>query len=237
MIKKILLITGLALGVTILGFVIWAENPLGPMQEVDEIIQNSNVNFIEENDYYKTGNDNSIGLIYYPGGRVDPKSYIPLAINISKQGITTFIPKMSLNLAVFSPNKALEIIKKFPEIKKWFIAGHSLGGAMASKVVFENPNTFEGLILNASYPAKNNSLRNRDIKVLSIYGSRDGNVQDIEINNKYLPANTEFLVIQGGNHAQFGYYGKQKGDLDAEISREEQQRITVEKMVEFIKNN
>lgn len=235
-IKKILLVTGIALGIFIFGFIIWAENSLGPMQEVDEIIQNSDVSVVYENGYYKIGENDSVGLIYYPGGKVDPRSYIPLAINISKHNITTFIPRMPLNLAIFSPNKALEIIKKFPEIKNWFIAGHSLGGAMASRVVYKNPNTFKGLILNASYPPKNNSLKDRDIKVLSIYGTRDGHVKEIELNRKYLPPNTEFFIIQGGNHAQFGYYGKQKGDLDAEISREEQQRITAEKMVEFIKN-
>jgi hypothetical protein len=36
---------------------------------------------------------------------------------------------MPLNLAVFSPNKADEVITDFPEIEEWYIAGHSLGGA------------------------------------------------------------------------------------------------------------
>jgi hypothetical protein len=151
--KKILVITITALDVGIIGFFIWAENPLGPM----EIVDKSNIQVVEEKEFYKIGDMNKVGLIYYPGARVHPKSYLPMGIEISKSGITTFISKMSLNFAVFSPNKALDIIKSFPEIERWFIAVHSLGGAMAAKVIYENPEMFEGLILNASYPAENNS--------------------------------------------------------------------------------
>ena len=42
------------------------------------------------------------------------------------------------------------------------------------------------------------------------------------------------VVIEGGNHAQFGNYGKQKGDADATISREEQQNIAVEAVGKFL---
>jgi hypothetical protein len=235
--KKILVITITALGVGIIGFFIWAENPLGPMKIVDEIVDKSNIQFVEEKEFYKIGDMNKVGLIYYPGARVHPKSYLPMGIEISKSGITTFISKMSLNFAVFSPNKALDIIKSFPEIERWFIAGHSLGGAMAAKVVYENPEMFEGLILNASYPAENNSLKDRNIKVLSIYAEKDGLATKEKIDNSrdFLPQDTEYVLIEGGNHAQFGYYGPQNGDLEAEISRKQQIEIVVKKITEFIK--
>lgn len=46
---------------------------------------------------------------------------------------------------------------------------------------------------------------------------------------------TENVVeIQGGNHAQFGNYGPQKGDAPAAISAEEQQAQTVEDVADFI---
>jgi dienelactone hydrolase len=237
MIKNIIFISIAAVGIGVLGFFIWAENPLGPMEEVEEIIKNADFEVMEEKDFYKIGDGKKIGLIYYPGARVDPESYIPLAIDISKENITTFIPKMSFNFAVFSPNKALEIVEKYPEIDKWFIAGHSLGGAMAAKVVYENPGLFEGLILNASYPAENNSLKDKNIRVLSIYAENDGlaTVEEIDNSRNFLSEDTKFVMIEGGNHAQFGYYGSQNGDLEAEISREEQKDIIVKEIVEFIK--
>jgi dienelactone hydrolase len=237
MIKKILLLTGVALGIGIFGFLIWSDNPLGPMEVVDEIINSSNIEVVEENETYKIGEGNEVGLIYYPGARVDPKSYVPLAIDISKENITTFIPKMSFNFAVFSPNKALEIIRNNQDIDKWFIAGHSLGGAMAARVVYENPGIFEGLILNASYPAENNSLEDKDVRVLSIYAEYDGlaTIEKIDNSRDFLPTDTKYVLIEGGNHAQFGYYGPQNGDLEAEISREKQMEIIAREMIDFIK--
>lgn len=237
MLKNVLLAAGLGISVGIIGFFIWASNPLGPMDIVDEMINQSDVEVIENKDFYRIGGMSKTGLIYYPGARVHPKSYIHLGIALADEDITTFISKMSLNFAVFSPNKALEIIKDHPEIKEWFIAGHSLGGAMASKVVYENPDKFEGLILNASYPAENNSLKDKNIKVLSIYAEKDGlaTIEEIDKSRDFLSTNTKYVLIDGGNHAQFGYYGPQKGDLEADISREQQIEIIVKEITEFIK--
>ena len=44
------------------------------------------------------------------------------------------------------------------------------------------------------------------------------------------------VAIEGGNHAQFGHYGKQKGDPDATISREQQQKITTDAIDQFLVN-
>ena len=35
-------------------------------------------------------------------------------------------------------------------------------------------------------------------------------------------------IIEGGNHAQFGDYGRQSGDADATIGRDDQQAQAVE---------
>ena len=48
-----------------------------------------------------------------------------------------------------------------------------------------------------------------------------------------LPEGTSLKVIDGGNHAQFGHYGPQKGDGIATISREEQQRLTAAAILEL----
>ncbi len=43
-----------------------------------------------------------------------------------------------------------------------------------------------------------------------------------------LPPDTHDVRIDGGNHSQFGYYGFQPGDWPATITREEQQRLTLD---------
>ena len=53
-------------------------------------------------------------------------------------------------------------------------------------------------------------------------------------NRNNLPSNAKLMKIEGANHAQFGYYGYQLGDSSANISREEQQKQTVELITDFI---
>ena len=65
----------------ILGFVIWALTPLGPMPEALAAMQSdSTVTFEQDRWYVYTPVEASpeIGVIIYPGGRVDPRSYAPL---------------------------------------------------------------------------------------------------------------------------------------------------------------
>ena len=88
----------------------------------------------------------------------------------------------------------------------------------------------------ASYPAQNNDLSDMDIRVLSIYGSSDGITSQEKINNskENLPDDTEWVEIKGGNHSQFGWYGFQDGDDEAQISREKQQSIIVDAITNFL---
>jgi hypothetical protein len=50
----------------------------------------------------------------------------------------------------------------------------------------------------------------------------------------FLPADTTYVVIDGGDHAQFGWYGPQAGDNPAEISRDDQQAQTVQATVDLL---
>jgi hypothetical protein len=42
------------------------------------------------------------------------------------------------------------------------------------------------------------------------------------------------VIIPGGNHAQFGDYGEQRGDPPATIGRGEQQDIAVGAILDFL---
>ena len=70
-----------------------------------------------------------------------------------------------------------------------------------------------GLLLYASYPASNMS-ESLQIPVMSISGDRDGlsTPDKIAASRSTLPTGTEFVVIDGAVHAQFGDYGVQPGD-------------------------
>jgi pimeloyl-ACP methyl ester carboxylesterase len=148
------------------------------------------------------------------------------------------IVPVPFKLAVFDPFVANPVIRENRYIRSWAIGGHSLGGAMAARFVYQDSTACKGLILYAAYPDGSNDLSKRGIPVLSISGSLDGlaTPTTIENNKKYLPAppQTRYVVLEGANHAQYGNYGKQNRDNDATMSYSEQQRRTVEETVRFL---
>ncbi len=225
-ITKILLFFMILLITLLAGFVGWASFPLGPGPDAQIALQSdSNVTIEKINDwtvFRPTDLEPDTGFIFYPGGRVDFRSYAPVLNSLAHKGFLVVLVPMPLSMAVFSPNKAEAVLPAFPEIRHWAIGGHSLGGAMAAQFSYNHPNLIQGLVLWASYPAGNNNLTDRDLSVLSIYGDRDGQVEKLAASSNLLPINTTWVIISGGNHAQFGDYGLQPGDGDAEISPQAQ---------------
>ncbi len=160
-------------------------------------------------------------------------------------------------IAVFNIDGANAVISAYPSIKRWIIGGHSLGGSMAAEYVAryfkrsssdrnavlgrdasmeQRTASLEGLVFLASYSAKSTDLSALPIRVLSIYGSNDGVLSsEFAASMTRVPAGSTLEEIQGGNHAQFGNYGPQKGDGQASISREAQQEKTSALILEFAK--
>jgi len=178
----------------------------------------------------------STGFVLYPGGLVDEVAYAPNARAIAEAGYLVVIPPMPFNLAVFNINVAEKVIAAYPEITFWAIGGHSLGGSMAAAFTDTHGELIDGLVLWASYPAESSDLSEADLKVTSIYGTLDGvsPMEDVLASKPLLPADTTWVPIQGGNHAQFGYFGEQRGDNPATISREEQIAQVIEATIALL---
>ena len=176
------------------------------------------------------------GLIFYPGGLVDPAAYAPLMQRLSDGGVRAIIVPMPFDLAVFGINRADDVIAEYPDIDTWVIGGHSLGGAMAAEYLKKNPDAVDGVTFLASYPADSTDLSAIPAKAVSIYGTEDGVAGDVfDESLQRLPEGTSLEAIEGGNHAQFGDYGPQKGDGVATVSRDEQQRQTTAAILELVK--
>ena len=233
--RKLRTVLGLLAVILVVGtavFLIWASNPLGPMPEAEAALQSDEqvtVTLDPWITFYPTDTAVDTGFIFYPGGRVDAQSYAPPAHAIAAEGYLVVIPPMPLSLAVFNPNAAADVIAAHSEVTTWVIGGHSLGGAMAANYVYNHPGQVDGLVLWASYPAENNSLADQDsLPVLDVYGTEDGQADELAAAAVRLPSETFWVVLEGGNHAQFGWYGRQSGDGEAKISREEQQAQVVQ---------
>ena len=194
-----------------------------------EVIQGSGVIRFEP-----TGFNSTTGFIFYPGAGVDYRSYAPVLRQVASQGYLVVVPSMPLNLAFFDADAAEKAIEDYPDVQTWAIGGHSLGGVAAGDYAAKHP-AIDGVIFWASYPG-GNSLKDRDIPVISLYGSLDGLVtlEDIQESRALLPPDVQLIEIEGGNHSQFGSYGFQSGDNPATISPEEQWQKIVDATLNFL---
>lgn len=176
------------------------------------------------------------GFIFYPGGKVEHTAYIPLMRALARMGILCIIEKMPFRLAVFDINAADGVTEKYPQITSWYIGGHSLGGAMAASYAKTHANALNGVVLLAAYSTEN--LQNSGLRVLSIYGDKDGVLDHEKYQSRLsnLPTDYTEKIIEGGNHAYFGMYGNQNGDGVATIENGYQIILTAHYIYEFVGN-
>lgn len=183
----------------------------------------------------------TVGFIILPGGNCDPRSYAPAAHAIAAKGFFTCIIPMPQCVAMFGYLRADRVISDYDKIKKWVIGGHSVGGTAAG-VYARNTTTISGVVIWASFMDEANRLDTTPLKVLSVSGSLDGRATPELVTAAaiYLPADTVFVEIQGGNHTQFGWidtspYPCLEIDNPATITIEEQQKQIVEATTNFLK--
>lgn len=236
-----LALIGLLIVGALAGFVIWGETPAQPMPEALAALQSDAQVTITTGEWLvfkPITSQPDTGFILYPGGRVDPRAYAPTARQVAEQGYLVVIVRMPLNLAVFNPGAAEKVIAVFPEIQHWVVGGHSLGGAMAANYAGNHPEKVQGLVLWASYPASSDDLSSSKLRVVSIFGSLDGlaTSEKIEASRPLLPSDTTWISIDGGNHAQFGWYGEQAGDNPAVLSRNDQQAKVLAATLALLEN-
>ena len=177
----------------------------------------------------------SVGLIFYPGAKVEHEAYLPLMEACADKGILCVLVEMPMYFPLIGSGLAEGVCEMFPNIDKWYIGGHSLGGYSASMYLEKNLDKFEGLILLASYTASDFS--NKDIDALAIYGTED-KIMNRERYNEglaLLPNDYTELVIEGGCHAFFAMYNGQDIADAKGITNEEQIFATAEAIAEFVK--
>ena len=164
------------------------------------------------------------------------EAYAPLGKAVADKGYRAVIVPMPFNLAILAPDAADAVIDTYSQVRRWVIGGHSLGGVMAARYVYANPDRVGGLALVAPYPEDGLDLSRRGLPVVTIYADLDGlsEFAEIETTFRLVPRNATKVMIAGGNHAQFGWYGPQAGDNPAAISHENQHAQLTEEIVAFL---
>ena len=226
--KKRLLAGGIVLLVlaVLAGAFFWYVSDYYPADEIalEVLAQDSSITVQGDLTILSPSYPADTAVIFYPGAKVEAEAYLPLLTKIRQTGVTCILVHMPFRMAIFDANAAEEVMEQFPDIRHWYIAGHSMGGAMASRFAASHPDEVDGLILLGAYIYGDYPPE----KTLTVYGSLNQSVED------HIDYTENVVEIEGGNHAQFGNYGPQKGDLPATISSEEQQARTVAAIEEFL---
>jgi len=213
-----------------------------PMPEVEESFKSAE----ETSDYYLFKAENPVTdtcYIYYPGGMVHEEAYGPYMKMMAEKGVHSFLLRLTFDMALFETEAAddaknSEFAKA--NCKKFALGGHSLGALGIAAYGQTHPD--DGLVFIAGYPDESQfeeggSMQGHSAPAISISASNDllATVAEVEEAKPLMPKSTEYVVIEGGNHAGFGYYGTQGGDGEAKISREEQHKLLVDYTLQLIK--
>ena len=105
-------------------------------------------------------------LVFYPGGKVEATAYLPLLMTLAADGVDCFLVKMPLNLAFLNMDAAADLQAAY-RYERWYVGGHSLGGAFAALYAADHGAELSGLILLAAYATR---PVNEDLAVLELHG-------------------------------------------------------------------
>lgn len=163
------------------------------------------------------GDASATGVVFLPGALVDARAYAGALRPIAEAGHPVVVVKQPFGIAFLGMGSLDSARSAVPGVTGWVVAGHSLGGTVASLIAEgaddDDVAPATGLLLWASYPAGDSS-DSLGVPVLSLSGAQDGlaTPAKIEASRGNLPPDAEFVELAGVSHAQFGAYGPQAGD-------------------------
>lgn len=209
-----------------MGVLFYVRNPYAPNDDLEAHLRY--LAYEETNDAFLFGDEDApVNIIILPGGLVTSEAYLYLASELYLKGYQVTIVKPPLYLSILAPNQAKAYLE---DDMKNVIIGHSLGGTVGSMVAYDE--AIDYLVLLGSYSTKDITSTN----VLTITASEDKVLNDAAFDDAKanLSADARFEVIEGGNHAQFGWYSDQTGDGEPTISLLQQQRDVLYLVTDFI---
>lgn len=178
--------------------------------------------------------DSLRSLIIFPAGRVDPRSYAPLAHAAARRGHRAYIiesPRRTLFGGVKAEGLNLRIARVLQANARaggWLLVGYGGGGASASTLAAFAPAGMAGVVLIGSEHPRDIDLSSVPVPVALIAGTRDGltRTDDIAKAQARLPSHARLIWIEGGNHSQFAWHGYRPGDRTASIAGADQRTQT-----------
>lgn len=178
----------------------------------------------------------SKGIIFYLGTTIAPKKYVKIATMIASKGYLVAFPQNEFAYVLYSisETQTKNIYSKYPNVK-FFLGGHSQGGGAATKMSNTRVNEIYGTILLSPLSYSKDSIADSGLPVLFFEAQNDKvlSASQKAESKTTLPVDAEMIFLEGCNH--MGYSDNTfLFDGKCTIGVENQQRITGEKMLEFM---
>ncbi len=237
---KILLIGIVVLVLLVLtGFKVYVDNDYKPVHSPDYFVLEAPVTVSKTDNMISilpgSASNKNTGLIFYGGERINAECYYPLMKKLASKGYSCCLPTTFGNLPILNIEGAEFVIRKYPEIKNWYIVAHSQACEVAAEYAKGHPGALKGLIYLGGFSRKQD-LSGSDLKLLSIHGSRDTifSLEKFEKAKANDPKGAVYQVINGGNNSGFADCGLIRKDTSATIDVSEQLKETASMIDEFI---
>ncbi|CAM9500507.1 unnamed protein product [Ascophyllum nodosum] len=185
-----------------------------------------------------------VGVIILPGGLVSPLAYAPLARTMAQKGYSSFVVRFDFDLAYYGWDRVGDVMARSEPSDencpasptKWVLVGHSMGTVAIEIFYSTNSERVDGVVYMGSGNRIGEAMAGVNVPALLLWGTRDPfcPAEAMEKSAHKLPKDTEKVVIEGGNHRGFASYDWQPFDWEATITQQEQQRIVVEALRDFI---
>lgn len=175
------------------------------------------------------------GLLLIPGAFCDPRGYAPVLRRIAEAGFVVVVVRQPLDTAVLStladPDWPIDVQKRFPQARRWVLAGHSLGASMAAQFAHDYPAAIDGLVLWDGFPPGSGDLSKSRLPVWHIHRATPAGAapESFTARRALFPADSRWVPIPGGVHLYFGSFdgGIYREQWPPSISRAEQQQQVV----------
>ena len=239
--KYILITVVVVLLLFLTAFKVYVDNDYEALQSLDvyqsmtplEIERSDNVIAIQNVDAIER--KEAIGFIIYGDERVQRECYLPLMIALANQGYCVYLPTTFGNLPFLNQEGAEYAMRTYKSVKNWYIIAHGKACPVAARYAKTNSSKINGLIYLGGSSSQTD-LSNLELPLLSVTGSLDTTVDGAKMENAKVndPVNTQYLIIEGGNHTGFLDTFLMRGDTEAAISTSEQIDQTISAITAFI---
>ncbi|MBK6791806.1 MAG: hypothetical protein IPG80_04540 [Anaerolineales bacterium] len=182
-------------------FVVWASDALAADETAVQALNSTSQVFVSaENGWVvfhpaETRARNGLYLLPWRQGGLS-RLCTRLGVDRGTEDILWWSRPCPLNLAFFDINAAARIQAAYPEVKNWFVGGHSLGGVAASSYAASHAD-IPGVVFWASYPADDSLLRWVPRRYPFMAQMTDlPQVTKLQASKALLPADTQFVQLK-----------------------------------------